>query len=174
MQREQRVRSARSAGQIDPQEGGGVVGHARTGGVEVDVAHAAQQAVVAVDRARFVATFPQGAGPSVPSVELSDVASSQHLHELADRARCGRRGQQINVVVQQNISVQPASDYARRLVQQMLLPRAIDIIAESPATECSHAARCAVGCQAGRVGIGAPSSQLALSLTIPGSDFGAT
>lgn len=109
----------------------GVVGHAGAHGVEVDVAHAAQQVVRVVDQARLVAAFPQRAGAPVARVELRGVLAAKPLHHAAGRAGCGRRHQQVDVVVHQHIGVEPAIVGEQRLAQQMAVAGAVGIVQET-------------------------------------------
>jgi hypothetical protein len=64
-------------------------------------------------------------------VELPDVLAAEPLHHAADRARCGRRHQQVDVVVHQHIGVEQAAVGEQRLAQQLAISGAIGIVRET-------------------------------------------
>lgn len=69
----ERVQSALSAGAW-LEQASSVAG---ADGLELDVALAAQQAIVGVHRARLEAAFPTGAGAAVAIIDVADVATPQ-------------------------------------------------------------------------------------------------
>ena len=106
------------AGAAGPREGCGIVRHAGSDGIEIDIAVAVQHIAFAVDQACLVAALPQCSGTPMTDIELADVAASEFLHQASNRADVGRRDQQMNVIVHQHISVQSAACIQQRFAQQ--------------------------------------------------------
>lgn len=120
MRGQQRIDTqAAQAGAAGPGERGGVVGHAGADGVEVDVEHAAQQVLAAIDQACLVSTFPERARAMVAGIELAHVLTAKSLHQLADGTRPWWRDQQVHVVVHQHIGVQLASAGKQGFAQKL-------------------------------------------------------
>ena len=118
------VAQATQAGAARPPECGGIVGHAGAHRVEVDVADATQQGVVAVDKAGFVASFPECAGAPVACVELADVVATQQLHHPAGRACFGWRGKQVQKGVREEKRGQVHLSRSSRFGRSMRRPDA--------------------------------------------------
>ena len=108
-----------------------VVRHAGADGVQVDVAAAAQKTVFAIDQAGLVPTFPERSGARVARVELPDIAPAELLHQATCGTHCGRRCQQVDVVVHQYIGVQLAARGEQRLPQQLAIAGAIRVVEEA-------------------------------------------
>jgi len=132
MRREQRISAQRAqAGAAGPHKGGGVVGHAGAHRVQVDVARAAHEIVVAVHQTGLVAAFPQGAGPAMAGVERADVLAAQYLHHPAQGAGFGRGGQQVHVVVHQHVGMQVAAGGEQGVAQQVAVAAAVFVVQEA-------------------------------------------
>ena len=69
---------------------------------------AAQQVFAAVHKTRFVTSFPEGACPPMPEIELPYVLASEPMHQARDCSLTRWRYEQVDVIVHQYISVQYA------------------------------------------------------------------
>ena len=105
-------------GAARPRVSARIIRHARTHGVEFDIPVAVQHIAFAVDQAGFVTAFPQRAGTTVASVELADVAASEFLHQACNSSDFWRRGQQMHMVVHQDVRVQLATCVEQCLAKQ--------------------------------------------------------
>jgi hypothetical protein len=64
----------------------------------------------------------------VPTVELADVLAPELLHEPANAAGVGGRGQQMDVVVHEHVRVRLAAGGPQRVVQEVAVARAVSVV----------------------------------------------
>jgi hypothetical protein len=115
-------------GAAGPAIGRRIIRHACPHRVEFDIAVAAQHIIFAVDQTRLVTTFPERAGASVAAIEQRHIVPPQPLHHLCDRTGCGRREQQMDMVVHQHIGVQLAAACMQRIFEQMQVAQSVAVI----------------------------------------------
>jgi hypothetical protein len=111
-------------GAARPRVAGGISRHASEYGVEFDIAVAVQHIAFAVDEAGFVAAFSHCSGTLATRVELTDIGTSEFLHEASDGSDFGWRGQQMDVVAHQYVCVQSGSGVEQCFAKQhqVMLP----------------------------------------------------
>ncbi len=116
------------AGAARPWVGEWIIRHMSADGIELDIAVAMQKVAFAIDQACLVATFPQCSGAPVTCVELAHVATSKFLHEASKGSDFGWRGQQVDVVVHQDVRVQLAACFEQCFAQQGQVTLSIFIV----------------------------------------------
>ena len=125
------VAPAAQAGAAGLGERCGIVGHACTYRVEVDVAHATQKVIGTIDKTGFVAALPERAGAAMARIELADVLAAELLHQATDGTGRGWRGQQVHMVVHQHVGVKLAVGGEQCFVQELPVASAVDIVEEA-------------------------------------------
>lgn len=65
------------------------------------------------------------------AIELAHVLAAEPLHQLADGARDGWRGQQVDVVVHQHVGVQLEAAGQQGVAQQLPVARAVIVVEEA-------------------------------------------
>lgn len=115
------------AAMTGPREVRWIGDHAGADRVEFDVAVAAQQIGFILHRARFVAAFPQRAGPSIVIVDVAHVAATERLHQRRRRARVLAGQQQMHMVGHQHIGMHGDAELERQLPQVLQIARPVDV-----------------------------------------------